>query len=127
MKNKPTRRTVAIVATAIILGLALLAFLYSSSRDPFFHKKEFRSEDWLIGGMRVRGQMVASLLDKKILSGKTQIEVAALLGVPNSTFSNRIAYRVDIGQRFGFDPWSYILTIEFNTTNGVVSNVVLSD
>lgn len=71
--------------------------------------------------------MVTSLLDKKILTGRKQTEVVALLGTPDTIDTNRIAYKVDIGQRFGSGRWLYVLAIDFDETNGIVSNVALKD
>ena len=110
-----------------ILGLALLALFYTSSRDPFFRKQEFHSEKWRSGNMRERGQMVSNLIEKQILKGKKQSDVLALLGEPSTASANQIAYKVDIGQRFGFSPWLYVLAIDFDETNRIVSNVALMD
>lgn len=71
--------------------------------------------------------MVTSLLDKKILAGRKQTEVVALLGTPDNMDTNHISYKVDIGQRFGSGPWLYILAIDFDEANGIVSNVALKD
>jgi hypothetical protein len=110
-----------------ILGLSLLVLLYASSRDPFFRKQEFHSQEWQSGNMRKRGQMVSSLVEKRILAGKKQSDVLALLGEPSTASTNRIAYKIDIGYRFGFSPWLYVLAIDFNETNGIVSSVTLKD
>ena len=115
------------MATVAILGLALLAIFYSSSSDISFLKEEFHSKDWLTGDVRKRGQMVTSLLEKKILTGRTQTEVVALLGIPDNTYTNQISYKVDIGQQLGSGPWLYDLAIDFAETNGIVSNVGLKD
>jgi hypothetical protein len=76
-------------------------------------------QDWLQGGIRVRGQMVHDLVDRKLLDGKEQSQVVALLGAPDQSSTGSISYTVDIGHKFGSDPWTYELSIRMDDSGRV--------
>jgi hypothetical protein len=123
MRTKHKWLAVVLVAVA---ALALGGF-YFSPRDPFFHRRSFAADKWAHGDMRVRGQMVQDLVSKKLLDSKTRPEVEALLGPPDSTSTNSVEYRVDIGMRFMGRRWGYRLVVHFEEQANKVRDVLLID
>ena len=89
------------------------------------NNKPFNSETWLKGDMRVRGQMVHSLKDGRILEGKSRQEVITLLGKPESEYSDVLVYQVDLGHKFVSSPWLYQMNVVIES--GKVARVSLTD
>jgi hypothetical protein len=89
------------------------------------NNKPFDSEAWLKGDRKVRGQMAHSLRDGRILEGKCQTEVIAVLGNPDGEYSEVLIYQVDLGHKFGSSPWLYQMNVAFE--GGKVARVGLTD
>jgi len=111
-------------AGAFALFLAFTLGLVAIWRDT--SPVQFSPEGWKISTDRlVRGRMVRSLLTERLLEGKSREEVVGLLGAPDGSLENVMFYRVDVGQRVFFRPWTYNLEISFR--NGAVDGVKLAD
>lgn len=78
----------------------------------------FNSEKWKNGSELDRGRMSQDLMRSDRLIGLTRPEVLELLGPPDHDLD--LAYRIDIGFRFGFTPWLYVLNVRFDSTGRVV-------
>jgi len=111
----------AIVGALVVAVLGAVA--YTACNDPFFRRRAFDEQQWRTGDARVRGTMVHDLMDRKLIDGKSRDELVALLGEPDRSYdepvayvdSDRsIAYVVDIGDRFCGAPWTYRLWIELD-------------
>lgn len=116
----------ATVGTAGLIACALLGFL-----DPFVERAASHPFDpklWQTGSLRQRGRMARDLESSEKLIGLSRDEVLALLGPPDRDDGPAsVAYTVDIGYKFGFEPWTYCLTIRFGKTDARVKEVVLHD
>jgi hypothetical protein len=115
-----------VAALTAIAAFGLVAF-YLSPKDPFFHRRSFAAEQWAVGDMRARGQMVQDLMTRKLLDGKTRPEVETLLGKADQASTNSLEYRVDVGTRFLGSRWNYRLVLHFEDQRNKVRDVLLID
>ena len=94
----------------LFLAVAGLAASACGNSEPF------RSAGWKAGDQRQRGRMVKDLVSSQVLVGKSKAMVADLLGPPDSEDQAGLhqAYKVDLGMKFGSNPWLYQLHVEFS-------------
>jgi hypothetical protein len=71
--------------------------------------------------------MECDLRSRRLLEGKSEAEVLALLGKPDYRSFGAWVYRVDIGHTFGGKPWLYDLRVMFDAEGGRVERVALTD
>lgn len=110
---------------ACLMACGFLGFL-----DPFFEaaaSHPFDSSLWKTGSLRQRGRMARDLESNDKLIGLSREEVVAMLGAPDHEDPDSVAYMVDIGYRFVFDPWMYRLEIRFGKVSKRVEQVSLQD
>lgn len=89
-----------------VISLVFLATACGNNRP-------FESTAWLKGDARARGRMSESLVNSKILIGKTVEEAKQVLGVPEQTYPTALQYHIDLGWAFK-DPKHYGLQVHFD-------------
>jgi co-chaperonin GroES (HSP10) len=115
-------KIVAGILVVCVLGIAA----YTSAHDHSFRQRQFDSNAWKQGDVRVRGEMVGYLLSQSLLRNKTRAEVIALLGEPDKDYTNQVRYQVDVGRRIAWHPFFESLIIDFDE-NARVCQVVKVD
>ena len=109
-----------------LLVCGFLGFL-----DPFIESAAshpFDSSLWKTGSLRQRGRLARDLRYSGKLIGLSRDEVFALLGPPDREDGpDAVGYTVDLGFKFGWEPWTYSLTIRFGKADRRVEQVVLHD
>jgi hypothetical protein len=125
MEHPPQKNVGVKVAVAVIAACVLGLAGYTSLRDYSFHQRQFDSGAWKEGDVRVRGEMVESLLAQSLLRDKTTDEVAALLGKPDEGVEGQLRYRVDVGRRIAWRPFRVSLIVEFDDKSRVYKAVVV--
>jgi hypothetical protein len=110
--------TIGVFLTACLI----LYFLYYTNRSQ---QLEFDSEQWKTGDKKVRASMV------RILIGKNQDEVKNLLGEPDRKTDNErvneYIYLVDLGHKYGSDPWYYFYKVRFDQEKSTAQESFLTD
>ena len=127
------RKHPLLVIVAAIIGACVLYLWWV---HPGIESVAFSSDAWKPATAEQRGTMVSDLVRKKLLDGRTESEVLAMLGKPDSGGyttigqSRWLSYQYDVGYRgfrkgapFAF-PWSLHL---FFDPNGKVDGVTLND
>jgi len=109
----------------IIMSLTILSC--GTNNDSNNNDLEFKSENWKSGDMRTKGKMTENILNDSLLIGKTKAEVLEMLGEPDQQTTSRLHYTVDPGIEYMNEPWTYWLTVDFDTTNQKVKDVWLAD
>ena len=109
------------LAPLLVIALGLI---YSCG---IFDRKSFDAAAWRVNGQRERGRMVRDLKASKILNDKTRVEVIEMLGTPDSETEQTITYVVDVGHKFGSNPWLYNFSVIFDTTTNRVQESILDD
>jgi len=87
--------------------------------------KPFNSEEWLAGSVSSRGTMTQDLIDRRILIGKSKIEIEKLLGKPDSQGTDWYGYKVVTISRCYF--WECSMGLRFDENTKEVSGVSISD
>lgn len=131
---KPLLRLLAVlIAVAAFLAGALFALSYLYLHDLSFRKQPFSAETWRSGNERTRGSMIADLMERDLLHGKSPSEITDLLGTPDSTndpwFKHRpfLIYKLDVGLKFGHEIWPHYLEVELDPTGTNVRNIGIAD
>jgi hypothetical protein len=119
------RRKVLLIALFTAAALGVVG-VYLYPRNPFFQQRSFASDQWAVGNIRARGQMVHDLMNRKLLEGKTRPEVETFLGAPDLASTNSVEYRVDVGMRIVGSRWTYRLVVHF-ADEGKVRDILLLD
>ena len=88
---------------------------------------EFNSQQWKQGDDRVQGSMVENIVSRNLLIGLTREEVNQLLGKPDKEDGNYMGYWVDIGHKFGSEPWPYVLNIIISLETLTVTDAYVAD
>ncbi len=127
---KPKRRwplvAVPVALTVALLGLSWVFGCCPCTELLFSHR--FNSEKWKAGSALDRGRMSQDLMNNNRLTGLTRDEVVAQLGPPDHDLGDdpTLIYRIDIGFRFGTDPWFYVLGVRFDSS-GRATHVFAKD
>ena len=110
---------------ALLSVFLVVGFLISGCSNS----ETFEPEVWKRGDHRQRGKMVKALVRSEILVGKTKEEVTDLLGPSDSQHEEGRdqVYIVDLGHKFGSDPWTYQLHVRFSAEHDVVETVWYTD
>jgi hypothetical protein len=112
-----------------ILLLVFVLFAASCS-DSQPNDLLFDSDKWKQGNIRVRGQMVRSLVDQQhILVGKTVAETEELLGEPSVRAKNILTYRISWGSILEDHDivFRYYLFVELDKATQTVKRLSLGD
>lgn len=97
----------------------ILAILFSlSACNILLNREKFDSLKWKNGNARVRGSMAHDLEDSRILTGKTESEVAEILGKPETYWSYPIETNLF---------WETYFSIEFNETTHKAESIDIGD
>lgn len=115
-----------VVALACSLPIGLLLVVFIPPTYESLAATGFEPQAWQRGSQVERGRMHEDLLSSRRLIGKSRVEVIELLGPPSHVGENDVSYAIDIGLRFGSDPWLYLLHIEFDN-NGRVEAAWIHD
>jgi hypothetical protein len=126
-KNRAKHRYWWLAITAILL-FAVSAVCGCCPCTELLLSHEFNSQKWKTGTALDRGRMSQDLMRNDRLIGLTRPEVWELLGPPDHHFDDNptLYYRIDIGFRFGFTPWLYVLHVRFDSA-GRVAHVGATD
>jgi hypothetical protein len=115
----------------IIATLVLISVVFSYvGYQLFISTKSFDHEIWRKADAQQRGKMVRELQSSEILIGLTRDEVLNLLGPSENSLrmeQSVLIYAVDVGTRFGSDPWKYTFVIQFDPKSGRVVGTELQD
>ena len=109
-----------------LTSLLIIASAFSYSCG-IFDRKSFDAVAWRVNGQRERGRMVRDLKVSKIINDKTRVEVIEMLGTPDSETEQTVTYLVDVGHKFGSNPWLYNFSVIFDTTTNRVQGSILDD
>jgi len=81
----------------IFFVIIVFCISISSCKDFQDNNLKFEQNEWKKADVRIRGRMYRSLIEEKILLGKTRDEVIEILGEPEQTDPTFIKYAVDLG------------------------------
>ena len=117
---------------AVCIGLllafpAFFLFLWLLLFADFTGDRPFEAAQWREADLRVRGAMVDDLIDRKLLIGASREDVLELLGPSLDSYDENLRYSIDIGHRWGVDPWLYGLHVQLDPATGRVSDVWYTD
>ena len=128
---RPKRVLLCVACGSIVFLVGAAVLLYFATSDPSFRRKPFAAKKWQEGNARDRGEMVEDLLAKDLLNGKSEEQVLALLGSADHgtrrTKDFDLCYEVDVGMRFGFRPWWYVLCVCFDSSTDKVTAAYCDD
>lgn len=115
----------------ILYLLVLLQFCSCRQRTEV-EQIDFSSKVWLKGDILKRGQMVDSLIKRKILIDKTKTEVVEILGKPtHSEQEIPFIYQVDFNKKVGpigiGGRWLFEIRVDFDSTTNKVISVICID
>jgi len=110
-------------ARFLLIGLVLCLPVYLLGCPEDSPPRAFDQQVWKTASDRVRGQMAQDLIDKKILIGKTRMQVINLLGRPYEEDKQFVTYLIYFGNEFAPPPFVYI---EFDSRQ-IVKNVLITD
>jgi hypothetical protein len=107
--------------------LFLLCTLTFSCKDFQSNDLVFSSKEWKESDFRVRGRMYSSLLNQKLLTGKTRSEVIEILGKADEEYKDSIKYAIDLGSIFERCIQRYFLMITFDEQTQKVKDTEIID
>lgn len=110
----------------LLLGGGLTLVLFFAPVAESLAATQFERSLWQAGSQIERGRMARDLESSGRLLGLGREQIIDLLGPPDDQTGASMSYKVDIGHRFGSDPWFYLLRIEFNES-GEAESVSLHD
>jgi hypothetical protein len=105
--------TPAVLLAAVAVGLCVPLIpvpLYGAN---------FSSEEWLRGDAQARGRMARDFVSSQHLSGKSAVEVRAILGPLDIVQDGRYRYRVDVGSRSAIRFYLSDLVVRFGKSDEV--------
>ena len=87
--------------------------------------QQFNSQAWKSGGASVRGSMVLDLQARRLLKGKSKVEVEEMLGKPDYSASHWQGFKVVTIPRCNF--WVCRMEVYFDEETEKVEDVAVSD
>jgi hypothetical protein len=105
------------------MGLLLVTVVFSSCDTP---SRKFDSGEWNAGDATTRGAMAQDLMDRKLLIGKSKVDVEGLLGKPDYQDTDALDYKVVTIARCRIF-WECRLGVVFDRTSGLVEFVAVND
>jgi hypothetical protein len=105
----------------------IICTLFISCKDIQSNDLEFNPAEWKKADFRVRGRMYDSLLEQRLLLGRTRNEVIELLGKPDEEKNDLVKYAVDLGSIFESWAQRYFILITFDEKTQIVNDISLID
>jgi len=110
--------TLGLVAVLVLMFVLVVA-AYTSLHDHTFNPRQFDSQSWKQGDLRMRGEMVESLQSQALLRNKSRDEVLALIGKPDEDRGYQLRYEVDVGRRIAWSRFCEILVVTLDEKQNV--------
>jgi hypothetical protein len=105
------------------LFVLLVVALVSSCTTP---PRPFDSSEWKRGDATTRGGMFEDLINRKLLIGKSRVDVEALLGKPDYQDADGYDYKVITVARCRY-VWECRLGVVVDRKSGLVAFVAVND
>ena len=108
----------------IIIFILFNLFVGCNANSKEGSEIPFVSSQWKSGDQRLRAQMANDLLQKNILSGKSESEILDILGSPDEKSPNRFTYFLET-EFMG--PWRMFLNVDFKDSTKKVHSAWITD
>ncbi len=121
---RPSRASSVLAGIAMLASISLAACGNDEAREA--PPRVFESQAWKNGDWKVRSQMAHDLVDRRLLIGKSRMQVESLLGKPDQEGGASFAYFIDPGPSGSLGP-PYYIHVEFDQAGKTAKDAWITD